>query len=203
MSGLPFFHLNLRRNPFGELTVAERARLAIVEFDAALQHLKLPRSVIQVVGEKGYGKTTHLLALAAQFAENAYVHIPEGQRAAIPARGEPLLIDEAQRMTFMQRWRTFRSQRRLILGTHTDFEQALRRAGRPVLTIAADQFTDASRVQNLLNARIESARRDSGPIPKVSQTTAEKLFGEFGSDIRRIEHSMYLTFQQLRNIQDV
>lgn len=203
MSGLPFFHLNLRRNPFGELTTAERTRLAIVECDAAMQHLKSPRSVIQVVGERGYGKTTHLLALAAQFAENAYVHIPEGQHAAIPEQGEPLLIDEAQRMTFVQQWKTFRSQRRLVLGTHSDFEPALRRVGRQVLTIAADQFTDASRVQNLLNARIEFARRDAGPIPQISQATALSLFRRFGSDIRSIEHSMYLTFQQLRNIQDV
>ena len=203
MSGLPFLYLNLHRNPFGELTVAERTRLAIVECDVALQHLKSPRSVIQIIGEKGYGKTTHLLALAAQFAENAYVHIPEGQRVALPATGEPLFIDEAQRMTFMQRWQTFRSQRRLILGTHTNFEQTLRRSGRQVLTIAADQFTDASRVQNLLNARIEFTRREAGPIPKITQATAAELFRQFGSDIRSIEHSMYLTFQQLRTIQDV
>lgn len=203
MSDLPFFHLNLRRNPFGELTAAERTKLAIVEFDAALQHLTLPRSVIQVVGEKGFGKTTHLLALAAHFTENVFVYIPEGKRVAIPAEGEPLFIDEAQRMTFLQRWQTFRSQRRLILGTHTNFEQTMRRAGRSVLTIAADQFTDASRVQNLLNARIEFARRDMGPIPGISQATAAELFRQFGSDIRGIEHSMYLTFQGLRNIQDV
>lgn len=203
MSGLPFFHLNLRRNPFGELTAAERTRLAIVECDAALQHLKSPRSVIQVVGERGYGKTTHLLALAAQFPENAYVHIPEGQHAAIPAQGEPLLIDEAQRMTRVQQWTTFRSQRRLVLGTHSDFEPALRRAGRPVLTIAANQFTDATRVQNLLNARIESVRRDAGSIPQISEATASLLFKQYGSDIRSIEHSMYLTFQQLRSVQDV
>lgn len=203
MSGLPFFHLNLRRNPFGELTAAERTTLAIVECDAALQHLKSPRSVIQVVGERGYGKTTHLLALAAQFPENAYVHIPEGQHAAIPAQGEPLLIDEAQRMTRVQQWTTFRSQRRLVLGTHSDFEPALRRAGRPVLTIAANQFTDATRVQNLLNARIESVRRDAGSIPQISEATASLLFKQYGSDIRSIEHSMYLTFQQLRSVQDV
>lgn len=203
MAGLPFFHLNLRRNPFGELTAAERTKLAMVESDDALQHLTSPRSVIQVVGERGYGKTTHLLALAAQYAESAYVHIPEGQRVTIPDKGEPLLVDEAQRMTYRQRWQTFRSQRRLILGTHEDFEQSLRRAGRHVLTIAADERTDAARVQLVLNARIEFSRRDAGPIPRVSATTAAKLFQQFRSDLRGIEHSMYLTFQQLRNIQDV
>jgi flagellar biosynthesis GTPase FlhF len=78
VAGLPFFHLNLRRNPFGELTVAERTRLAMVECAVALQHLKSPRSVIQVVGERGFGKTTHLLALAAQYEKSTYVHIRKG-----------------------------------------------------------------------------------------------------------------------------
>lgn len=203
MSGLPFSHLNLRRNPFGEYTAAERTRLAIVDCDAALQHLKSPRSVIQVIGEKGHGKTTHLLALSAHFRESAYVRIPEGQHMAIPVQGEPLLIDEAQRMTLVQKWTTFCSQRRLILGTHSDFEPALRRAGRQVLTIAADQFTDATRVQNLLNGRIEFVRRGAGPIPRICQATAAALFRQFGADIRSIEHSMYQIFQQLRSVQDV
>lgn len=203
MTALSFSYLNLRRNPFGELTVAERTAGAIVDCDAALRHLALPRSVVQVIGEKGFGKTTHLLALAAHFVENAYVHIPEGQRAAIPETGEPLLIDEAQRMTLLQRWRTFRSDRRLILGTHTDFESALRRAGRPILTIAANQFTDELRVHTLLNARVQAARRADGQIPAITISTASKLFAQFGSDIRSMEHAMYDTFQQLRNIQDV
>ncbi len=203
VSDLPFLHLNLRRNPFGELTTAERTELAMVECEVALQHLKSPRSVVQVIGERGYGKTKHLLALAAEFAENDYVHIPEGLHVPIPQKGEPLFVDEAQRMTIMQRWQTFRSKRRLILGTHTNFERALRKSGRQVLTIAADQLTDASRVQNLLNARIEFARREAGPIPKISQSTAAELFRQFRSDIRSIEHSMYLTFQQLGSIRDV
>ncbi|MEJ7593431.1 MAG: hypothetical protein WKF77_17965 [Planctomycetaceae bacterium] len=203
MTALPFSHLNLRRNPFGELTAVERTALALVESGDALRHLALPRSVVQVIGEKGFGKTTHLLALAAHFADNAYIHIPEGQRAAIPETGEPLLIDEAQRLTLAQRWQTFRSDRRLILGTHTDFESVLRRAGRPILTIAANQFTNELRVHTLLNARIQSARRDDGPIPSITLSTASKLLAQFGSDIRSMEHSMYDTFQQLRNIQDV
>ena len=203
MTALPFSHLNLRRNPFGELTAAERTALAVVDCGEALRHLALPRAVVQVTGEKGFGKTTHLLALAAHFADKAYVHIPEGQRAAIPETGEPLLIDEAQRLTLTQRWQTFRSDRRLILGTHTDYERALRRADRPILTIAANQFTNELRVHTLLNARIHAVRRDDGPIPSITISTASKLFAKFGSDIRSIEHSMYDTFQQLRSIQDV
>lgn len=158
---------------------------------------------MQIIGEKGFGKTTHLLLLATHLIGNAYVHIPEGQRVAIPAMGEPLLIDEAQRLTMMQRWQSFRSHRRLVLGTHTDFEVQLRRAGRRVLTIAADRFTNASHVHKVLNARIEFARRVTGPIPSITIKTAAELCRQFGSDIRSMEHAMYHIFQQLRNIRDV
>ena len=203
MTALPFSHLNLRRNPFGELTTAERTALAVVETSEALRHLNLPRSTVQVIGEKGFGKTTHLLVLAAHFEDHAYVHLPEGKRVAIPVSGEPLLIDEAQRLTLVQRWQIFRSNRRLILGTHTDFRDVLHQAGRPVLTIAANQLTNEQRVHSLLNARIQFVRRDAGPIPSITMITAARLFTQFGSDIRSMEHSMYDTFQQLRNIQDV
>lgn len=181
----------------------ERTVLAVVETRAALQHLTMSRSVVQIVGEKGYGKTTHLLALATHFASASYVHIPEGERIAIPKTGEPILIDEAQRLTLMQRLQVFRSNRRLILGTHKDFEKDLRRAARSVLTIAADQFTNESRIHTLLNARVQSARRTDGSIPTITMQTASRLFAQFGSDIRSIEHSLYHTFQQLRDIQDV
>ena len=89
------------------------------------------------------------------------------------------------------------------MGTHQNFENALRRAGRPILTVAANQFTDELRVHTLLNARVQAARRADGQIPAITISTASKLFAQFGSDIRSMEHAMYDTFQQLRNIQDV
>ena len=203
LTGLPFSHLNLRRNPFGELTAEERTALAIVDLGDALRHLSEPRSAVQIIGEKGFGKTTHLLALARQLPDHAYVHIPEGQRSTVPVTGEPLLIDEAQRLTLPQRRLVFRSNRRLILGTHRDFTRALQTAGRPTLTLSADRFTDAKLVCTIFNARIESVRRSAGPIPSVTAETAARLFATFGSGLRSIEHALYQMFQQLKDVQDV
>ena len=203
MNRLPFAHLNLRRNPFGELTAEERTNLALVDISEALTHLDDLRSAVQIIGEKGYGKTTHLLALARQFSEHAYVHIPEGQRVRIPADGEPLLIDEAQRLTLPQRWQVFRSDRRLILGTHRDFTNAMRTEGRSILTLSADRFTDAPHVCTIFNARIEAVRRADGPTPSVTPKTAALLFAKFGSDLRSIEHALYHIFQQLKDVSDV
>jgi len=207
LSPLPFAHLNLRRNPFGEFSKEERTQLALVDLNAAIQHLEqqteIHRPVVQFVGEKGFGKTTHLLAIAARFARSAYVHIPEGERVRIPDDGEPLLIDEAQRLTFWQQIRLFRSDRPLVLGTHRDFTRQLHRAGRSVLTLAADRHTNANHVASIANARILAVRRTDGPTPRVTAATANLLYLQFGSDIRSMQHSLYEIFQQLRSIQDV
>lgn len=202
-SSLPYSHLNLRRNPFGEFSVEERVALADVDvgqFDALLTD---PTAALQFVGEKGYGKTTHLLAIRGRFAEAGYVHIAEGQRASIPV-GCPLLIDEAQRLTWWQQWCVFRGRMPLVLGTHRDFTSLLRRAGRRVRTIAVRDCMDPPRLSRLLNARIGWVRRAEGPLPRVRVETAAQLLQQFGSDIRSIEHELYAVFQNMnQGIQDV
>jgi hypothetical protein len=178
--------------------------MAFVDIAQAIEHLKeSPRAAVQFVGGKGYGKTTHLLALSLYFPASHYLYLPEGERCAIPSNGDPILIDEAQRLTRLQRWTLFRSDRRLIFGTHVDDSAALRRAGRPVLTLAADRLTDAARVHKILNFRIQTFRRTAGPIPSITNATASELHTQFGSDLRSIEQSLYQLFQQLPDIRDV
>lgn len=208
MSSLPFAHLNLRRNPFGEFSAEERAQLAVLDLEPAIAHLSSAvangrGAVVQVLGEKGFGKTTHLLALYARYPGASYVYIAEGERATIPATGEPLLIDEAQRLTVLQRIQLFRSTRTLILGTHYDFESALRRCGRSVLSLTANRHTAPERVWQILNQRIEFVRRGDGDIPSVSPKTVQQLLAEFGCDLRSMQHSLYDRFQKLGRVQDV
>lgn len=207
MASLPFEHLNLRRNPFGEFSAEERTQLAIVELKAALDHLRSkPQKrppVLQVIGEKGFGKTTHLLSIATHFPNSSYIHIPEDEHTTVPDVGEPLLVDEAQRLTLWRRLWLFRSRRTLVLGTHWDFSQHLKWAGRSVLTLNAAQHTTPERIEQILNDRIKSVRRSSDSIPTVTRSTAETLFVLYGSDLRSIQHHLYDVFQNLGSVQDV
>ena len=62
----PYHRFQVHRNPFGELTRSERAALAVIDrLDDYHQHLHKPLAALQFVGECGFGKTTHLLALSA------------------------------------------------------------------------------------------------------------------------------------------
>ena len=207
MASIPFIHLNLRRNPFGDFNAEERTQLANVELGSALEHLGARSqscpSALQIIGQKGYGKTTHLLSLASHFPAAVYMHIPEGEYVTIPTAGEPLLIDEAQRLTLWQRLWVFRSRRTLVLGTHCDFTQHLKWAGRSVLTLNAARHTTPERIEQILNDRIRSVRRNSGSIPVVTSATAQKLFALYGHDLRSIQHHLYDVFQNLGSVQDV
>ena len=95
---LPWAGRNLCRNPFGELSRAERAEVAVVDLDSIAARLAKMRSAVQLIGDCGRGKTTRMLALAQRFPESSYVYLPEDGPCPAIAEGNPLLIDEAQRL---------------------------------------------------------------------------------------------------------
>jgi len=147
---LPFAHLNLCRNPFGELPLDQRAALAVVDVDRFVGRLKRPGYAVQFLGDKGRGKTTHLLAIRQHFPEAPYLHIGEGERPRIP-RGHPLMIDEIQRLPRWRRRWVFRRPVSLVIGTHEDVSAELLRAGFEVDSIEAAAPLDAERLHEILS----------------------------------------------------
>ena len=73
----PFAHLNLRRNPFGELSLEERGRIAVADLDPLAELLAGPPFVLQVIGDCGRGKTSLLVGLRSRFPAAPYVYFPE------------------------------------------------------------------------------------------------------------------------------
>lgn len=200
---LPFAQINLRWNPFRELSAEERMQLADVdEVTEYAEQLTDPLTVLQFMGGKGHGKTSHLLAVRAAIPASVYLHIPEGERRPVP-EGSPLLIDEAQRLTWFQRGTVFRQRRPLVLGTHRDFESVLSQCGRRVITLNVENSVTTDRLHRIFNARISTARRAEGAVPQVSAATVRKLRSRFGPNIRRMIHELYLKFQDLREVGDV
>jgi len=202
---LPFAHLNLRRNPFGELDLAAWAGLAVVDVDRLVPRLARPGFAVQLVGDKGRGKTTHMLAIRRRFPHAPYVHVGEDFRARRPRipNGHPLLVDEIQRLSPRRRRRVYGRRVSLVLGTHEDFRAELGRAGFDVETVDVGGALDAARLREILNRRIEAARRGPGRLPQVTIETAHAMIGRFGDDVRAIQGRMYDLFQSLRGIHDV
>jgi hypothetical protein len=202
----PYEHLNLRYNPFGELDPDQRAELAVVDVRDIVSRLRAGRFAVQFLGGRGRGKTTHLLAIGAFFPKSPYMHITEGQKPSAPpqaAAGEPIFLDELQRLPRTLRKKLLAGDNPLVLGTHRNFAWALRRAGYEVRTVRPAALISADKVSGIFQRRIEYARRSGGAVPTIGADTIIDLMKRCGSNIRKMEHELYERFQKLKGVCDV
>jgi hypothetical protein len=197
---LPFVHLNLCRNPFGQPTLEERAELAVADVDSFVEKLVRPGFAVQFLGECGYGKTTHLLALKSHFPEAHYVHFEINTPVKVPEN--PLLfLDETQKLPRSVRLDLFRRKSSFVIGTHVDHAAELRALGLEYHTVQLTQLT-REKLRAILDRRIEWTRRNEGPVPRLSDSTLEKLMERHGNDIRSMEQDLYEIFQSLKGVGD-
>jgi hypothetical protein len=207
----PYHYLNLWRNPFGEMTREERTDLAIVDLEDWVSFLTNDRSVLQFIGPCGHGKTTHLLAIervliqmgqASLIAKSPFqtmpkfIYFPEdGPKPMVDAH-RPMIIDEAQRMSWRQARSVFRRGGPLVLSTHVDLAKQMIRAGLNVRTVDVTAAASASHLARILNRRIHASRLSDEAFPIITETDAVRLQHQFGGDIRAIEHYLYAQFQR-------
>jgi hypothetical protein len=191
---LPFSHVNLTRNPFGELTSAETVHVALLEPQDALRFLESPKTCIQFIGEKGRGKTTHLLDLCQRIPDAVYVHYEEASRPQIP-QGRILVLDEFQRLNWRKRRQAYRRAQTLILGTHVNYATEIDRAGFRLRTIEVPLKLDPQRLQQIVQLRIEAFRRNEGAVPFLRLEEADLLLRMHGSNLRSILHHLYHCLQ--------
>jgi len=199
---LPFAHLNLRFNPFGELDRTQRAELAVAEVNALVLRLKQPGFAVQFIDGKGRGKTSHLLAIHRYFKSAPYIRIDEGEGRSIP-NGHPLFLDEMQRIPKWRRKSIFRRPVSFVIGSHRDHTSELHKAGVISRSIIPGDSVCQERLSLIFQRRIELARRSSGPVPRIPQQTIQKLIGLCGRDVRRMVGILYEAFQNLKEVGDV
>ncbi len=201
----PFEALGLRRNPFGALTREEWADVAVLP--APVREL-LARGFdhLQLLGARGRGKTTHLLALARHFTEAgervAYERLPPGQRRYQTdlAGLDRFLLDEAQRLDPRARGRLLRAARgglRLALGSHTDLRRAFARHGLALTIRQIAQAASPDHLAAILARRVAWFALDDPPRVSFSPGAVAYLHRVFGDDLRAIENHLYHVFQAL------
>ena len=197
-SWLPWSWCNLRRNPFGELTHSERAELAVVDVDAIIKRAAEPFRAVQLIGDCGRGKTTRMLVLRKCLPDASYVYLAEHEPCVAIPYGNPLLIDEAQRLPHRVLKLIAAEGLPMVLATHRDQSRVLRRAGYQVDTLPIGQTNDIATIHRIVNRRIEAARLNQGAVPTFTFHHAQQLSDRFGTDIRAMESYLYEIVQQQR-----
>jgi len=195
MPGLAFEHLNLRRNPFGELPAEERAAVALCDETIALGD----GEVAQVIAQRGRGKSTLLWCLAASEPGAVYARVALDTRApSVEPSGALYLLDEADLLGRRQLGRLLARCRRALLGTHEDLTG---RAGRALRTFRLPALTRA-RLRDIVTRRIEHVRRGPGRVPVPSDRLLDELLGRHGDDLRAAEDELYDLFQRMKGVDD-
>lgn len=199
---LPFAHLNLRRNPFGELPLTDRGKMAVpsINLESIIAQLEKPRFAVQFLGDKGRGKTTHLLALRVHFPEAPYIHIGEQEPVPRIPRVPLVFLDEMQRIPPRQRKRLFKRNTSWVIGTHEDHQVEMERAG---LEVHMHRFCglDVEQLVTLANRRISMVVRDiEQPVPVLDASSAQRLIRLYSDDVRAIEGHLYDVFQNMRAV---
>jgi energy-coupling factor transporter ATP-binding protein EcfA2 len=193
----PFAHLNLSRNPFGEFNRAMRIDAAFVDIDALVDRVE-QGGAVQLLGDSGRGKTTHLYALEQRLEPETYIHVnEEGPQPDIPASGL-LLIDEIQFLESKRRRQAYNRTGGLVVATHVDVADEMRAAGRDPVTVDLNATNpDLDTLAEMCRRRIDAVARGDGPVPEISREALVRLRDRFGGNLRAIEHTLYEIFQTL------
>lgn len=201
----PFHTFGLRRNPFGALTREEWAAVAVPPEPVAAA-LEAESGHVQILGEKGRGKTTALLWLTARLADRderaTYEYLPEGRHRFLtdPSGLACFLLDEAQRLSRRERRRLIRAAgegTRLIFSSHLDLAKGFARHGLPLATIRLEETITRQQFEAVLTRRLAYFALADDPGVSFTPGAVDVLWTAFGADLRALEACLYEVFQAL------
>lgn len=221
---LPFERLNLRRNPFGELSFDEWGQAVVPDLDIVALARRLRAAadgqglVVQFLGHRGRGKTSHLMALRRQLPDAPYRHFPEGgpKLKSVDevlcgdgfADAPVLFLDETQRLPRRVRRALFRHVRErgrsLVLGTHQNHRRQIRTAGLDFVGHEVRGLAPA-KLLAICERRFALATRrpPPAPVPTLGEDAARLLIERHGDDLRAILSDLYDVVQRLDAITEI
>lgn len=199
----PLLKLGLSKNPFGALTTEEWVT-ATVPPPIVQHHLQEGFDHLQVIGEKGRGKSTTLHWLCHYFEQQgcnvAYERLPRWQfnfHTDI-TRLDTFALDEAQRLFVLHQAQLFRQARgkRLLIGTHISWERAFRRHGWQVTTIHIGDCTTRDHIRHILDRRLMVFATGTGVQIYFDDSAVDYLWAHWGDNLRGMEFFLYHVIQK-------
>lgn len=198
---LPYQHLNLRRNPFGHLTRAEKNELIVQRIDLQpyIARLSYPGYAIQFLKEGARNKTTHLLAIRRHFPGAPYIKMIEGQRPPPIPYYPVIFIDWFHAMPRRERTDLLKRPASFGVVSHKNHGREFRKAGL-AYDLVRLPFYNLDQMVIQVNRCIEWARRDPAlPVPTVSRNTIARLVDKYGDDAT-VTECLYDIFEELEGI---
>lgn len=203
----PLHKLGLVKNPFGALTREEWVLVAVPPpavqaiVSSGFEHL-------QIIGDKGRGKSTTLHWLCHHFEMQGqsvfYERLPHwhfNYHTDI-SKLDCFALDEAQRLWFWNQRRLFREAqgKRLIIGTHHSWERTFRRYGWQLTTVHIGNQTTREHIQHILDQRLAVFGTGKGTQVYFDESAIDYLWERWGNNLRGMEYLLYHVIQKRQDI---
>lgn len=203
----PFLRLGLTKNPFGTLT-AEETVAATVPPRVLQDAVNRGFDHIQIIGERGRGKSTALHWLCDHFQTKGesvvYERLPRWQfdYHTDITHLDCFALDEAQRLFVLNQGQLFRQAqgKRLIIGTHISWERAFRRHGWQLLTIQIGKQTTREHMQHILDRRLMVFASRKGVQIYFDDSAVDYLWDCWRDNLRGMEFFLYHIIQKRREV---
>lgn len=202
----PHRQLGLVKNPFGALTPEEWVAVAVPP-PIIMQALEAGFDHLQVIGDKGRGKSTILRWLCHQYQLQGqsvtYERLPRWH-FNYHSDLSPLdcfALDEAQRLFILNQHRLFRQaqDKRLLIGTHNSWERAFHRHGWLLTTVHIGDQTTREHIQHILDKRLIEFATDKGTLVYFDDSAIDYLWDRWGDNLRGMEYFLYHVIQNRRD----
>jgi hypothetical protein len=200
----PFHDLGFRANPFRALEDDEWSDIVVLT-NSAIQAAD-DGGHVQVLGERGHGKTSTLLGLQAHLRGSghaaSYEYLPELQNVFHSKLDgvDVFLLDEAQRLNTTERARLLYEAKagcRLILGSHEDLTGLFTVAGMPLATLLPETAGRAHLEAVLARRLTFFALSPEAAAITLDDTAIAYLAQTFGGNLRAMQWFLYEVFQSV------
>lgn len=152
-------------------------------------------SIIEFVGEKGRGKTTHLTFLQNYFPDTKIQLLEKGELFITETKTGLLFIDSIGEVPFLKRIKLYRNSKVTIVFT-THFSRRIESAffRKPFFSFRVKGLT-AERLKVILDKRIKLAAVKSYDGVVFTNEISEFLVKKYNDDLRSILRFLYLKFE--------
>lgn len=194
IQGTPRF----RYNPFGGISDHELTSILLPKYDLTqiAQELKEnPRSIIQFVGKKGRGKTSHLRMLQYELPDAALFLLDRNSsiNEINQCTATILLIDSIHHIPVWQRHKLFKQHRAMLFTTHWSKQPEFLLARRPYKSYYFKGI-NTTQLQTIVERRITKAMSSNDPVI-LNTDYLQQLVKKHGDHYRGILNELYRQFQ--------
>lgn len=186
-------------NPFACILDEDVHKVIVpkIDFEELTKTIRTRSNIlIEFVGKKGRGKTTHL-TLANQLTPEStifYLNKNFDTDKILECKSKIILIDSIHHIPIRKRNQLFRSQKTILFTTHHSKYIEAKLAGKEIVKYA---FKGLQRDEliSITNKRFHLATKHKVPTPNLSSKEANKLINKYGDNIRGIINHLYDTHQ--------